>query len=305
VEGSVATKSEFRADVSAALPFGDEENFLSSTLFLPDGEPEAVLICWPGGSYDRRYWAFDAVAGYHFSSHATDLGLAVLAADHLGVGGSSKPADVDAVDFVTMSAAADEFVRQVRERFPGRRVVGVGHSLGGALTVATQALHSSYDRIASLGMTHGAKGSVTHGVGAGSEARQAAREQAPTFLEDWDAGYATGYRVPNHDWLYRPDTPTEVVAADDQTAAAWPRQAYVDGLTVGYSAELAARIECPVFLCFGDYDIPEQPRDDVSFYEGSNDIRLLVLEDAAHCHNFARTRTVLWDRLCAWAAEPG
>ena len=298
------TKSEFRAEVSAALPFGAEENFISATLFLPDGEPEAVLVCWPGGSYDRRYWAFDAVAGYHFSSHATDLGLAVLAADHLGVGGSSKPADVDAVDFVTMAAAADEFVRQVRTRFPGRRVVGVGHSLGGALTVATQAFHSSYDRIASLGMTHGAKGSVTHGVGDGNEARQAALEQAPTFLEDWDAGYATGFRAPNHDWFYRPDTPAEVIAADDLTAAAWPRQSYVDGLTIGYGAELAARVECPVFLCFGDHDIPERPRDDVSFYEKSNDIRLLILENAAHCHNFATTRAVLWDRLCAWAAEP-
>jgi pimeloyl-ACP methyl ester carboxylesterase len=303
MEGTIATKSEFRADVSAALPFGDEENFISGTLFLPDGEPEAVLVCWPGGSYDRRYWSFDAVPGYNFSSHATAHGLAVIAADHLGVGGSSRPADVDAVDFVTMSAAADEFIGRVRERFPGRRVVGVGHSLGGALTVATQALHSTYERIASLGMTHGAKGSVTHGVGDGSDARQAALEQAPTFLEDWEAGYATGYRVPNHSWLYRPDTPAEVVAADDETAAAWPRQAFVDGLTVGYSAELAARVESPVFLCFGDHDIPERPRDDVSFYERSNDIRMLVLEDAAHCHNFATTRTVLWDRLCAWAVE--
>ena len=303
MEGATATKSEFEADVSAVLPFGEERNHVSSTLFLPDGEPQAVLVCWPGGSYDRRYWCFDAVPGYDFAAHATARGVAVLAADHLGVGASSKPAEVDAVNFVTMSAAADEFVRQLRERFPDRRVVCVGHSLGGALTVATQALHSSYDRIASLGMTHGAKGSVTHGVGDGSEARQAALEQAPTFLEDWDAGYATGYRVPNHDWLYRPDTPAEVVAADDETAAAWPRQSYVDGLTVGYSAELAARVECPVFLCFGDHDIPDRPRDDVSFYEQSHDIRMLVLENAAHCHNFATTRTVLWDRLCAWAVE--
>lgn len=299
----MAAKSEFRADVSAVLPFCDEENSISATLFLPDGEPEAVLVCWPGGSYDRRYWAFDAVPGYNFSSHATDLGLAVLAADHLGVGASSRPADVDAVNFVTMSAAADEFVRQVRERVPGRRVVGVGHSLGGALTVATQALHSSYDRIASLGMTHGAKGSVTHGVGEGKDPRTAALEQAPTFLEDWDAGYSSSDRVAQHGWFYRPDTPAEVIAADDQTAATWPRQAYVDGLTVGYSAELAAGVGCPVFLCFGEYDVPEQPRDDVSFYEKSNDIRMLVLENAAHCSNFASTRTVLWDRLCAWAVE--
>ncbi len=303
MSSAAAAASELKLDVSDALPFRGEENWISSTLYEPEGESQAVLVTWPGGSYARSYWDFDAIPGYSFAEHAVAEGFTVIAADHLGVGESSKPAAVDEVSFLTMAAAADRFVAGVRDRFPGQRVVGIGHSLGGALTIVTQAEHRSYDRIASLGMTHGAKGAVTQGVGAGAEARAAAEEQAPTFLEDFEAGYATGYRKENHEWLYFSDTPDEVKAADDLTAAAWPRQAYVDGLTVGYSAEFAGRVECPVFLCFGDHDIPEEPRDDVSFYRASNDITLLILEKAAHCHNFSSNRTVLWDRLGVWATQ--
>jgi pimeloyl-ACP methyl ester carboxylesterase len=297
--------SEFEVDVATALPFGEESNWISSTIYEPGGAPpRAVLVVWPGGSYDRRYWTWDELPGYDFASWAAARGFAVVAADHLGVGRSSQPATVDEVNFVAMAAAAGHFVAAVRERFgAGVPIVGVGHSLGGALTVVAQAEHASYDRIGVLGMTHGAKGSVTGGVGDGAEARAAALEQAPTFLEDFEAGYATGYRKENHSWLYFEDTPAEVMAADDGTASAWPRQAYVDGLTVGYSAEFAARVECPVLLAFGDHDIPAEPRDDVAFYRASNDITLLVLPDAAHCHNFASTREILWERLLGWAGD--
>ena len=48
-------------DVSAVLPFADEVNTLSATVHVPapehDGPPRAVLVCWPGGSYSRAYWA--------------------------------------------------------------------------------------------------------------------------------------------------------------------------------------------------------------------------------------------------------
>ena len=125
--------------------------------------------------------------------------------------------------------------------------------------------------------------------------------QAKAFFADWDAGYAIAPREPNHSWLYTASTPAEVVAADDATATRWPRQSYVEALTTGYSASFAPRVECPVFLGFGDHDIPERPHDEVAFYTGSSDVTLYVLEDAAHCHNFASTRTRLWDRLARWA----
>jgi hypothetical protein len=60
-----------------------------------------------------------------------------------------------------------------------------------------------------------------------------------------------------------------------------------------------------VFLGFGEHDIPERPHDDVGFYAASPDVTLHVLPGAAHCHNFAPTRTELWERLGRWATDAG
>jgi pimeloyl-ACP methyl ester carboxylesterase len=259
--------------------------------------------------------------GYSFAEHMTAKGYLVLAADHLGVGASSKPADGDRVGFETMSAASAAFVEQVRgllaQGAPGLGgapvdipVVGVGHSLGACLTVVTQARYRCYDAVALLGFTHGQKDLAVSAVGAAAAdrgadedvRRQTAIEQARAFFgATWDDVYGLVPRGPNHGWLHRPDVPAAVVAADDAEAVRWPRQSYVDALLAGYSAEFAAQVDCSVFLGFGDHDVPPVPHDEVAFYIRSRDVTLYVLPDAAHCHNFATTRMRLWDRIDRWA----
>src|SRR5438270_3999956 len=161
--------TELLLDVSAQLPF-DEPAHLAASIHLPDlaaSVPRAVLICWPGGSYARAYWDMHVPGepGYSFAEHMTAKGFLVLAADHLGVGASSKPIDGDRVNFETMSAAAASFVAQVRsmlsdgsDALGGKPldsvpVIGVGHSLGACLTVVTQARYRCYDALALLGFT--------------------------------------------------------------------------------------------------------------------------------------------------------
>ena len=102
------------------------------------------------------------------------------------------------------------------------------------------------------------------------------------FGADWDAGYSLTPRAANHFWIHRPDVPADVIAADEREAA---------------------QVACPVFVAFGDHDVPEHPHDDVSFYGASDDVTLMVLADSAHCHNFAGTRNQLWDRLADWAGS--
>lgn len=312
-------------DVSAALPFEGEQIALSATVHPAATDvPEAVLICWPGGSYARAYWDMQIPGhpGYSFAEHLAARGFLVLAVDHLGVGASSKPVDGDRVNFETISAAAAAFVDHVRGllargapelggiALPEVPVIGVGHSLGAALTVAAQARHRCYDAVAALGFTHGSKESAVRAAGAeegdgGPDADAGlalAIAQARAFLGDaWDDVYGLAERAPHHGWLHRPDVPAAVVAADDAQAAAWPRQAYVEALLAGYSATFAAAVECPVFLGFGDHDVPPVPHDDVAFYTASRDVTLYVLADSAHCHNFASRRTELWDRIATWA----
>lgn len=322
----VAAPTELLLDVSAALPF-DETLRLAATVHLPDSAtatPRAVLVCWPGGSYGRAYWDMHIPGhpGYSFAEHLAAQGFLVVAADHLGVGASSKPSDGDRVDFLTVSAAAASFVEQLRALLaegapelggvplPDTPVIGVGHSLGACLTAVTQARHRSYDAVALLGFTHGRKDVAVAAAGAeqaegdaGADAlRQAASEQAQGFFGDtWDDVYGLAPREPHHGWLHRPDVPAEVIAADDALAVRWPRQCYVEGLLAGYSATFAAQLECDVFLGFGDHDIPPEPHGDVAFYTASRDVTLYVLANAAHCHNFASRRTQLWDRIGVWA----
>src|SRR5919106_1999718 len=324
---AVAT-AELVLDVSAELPF-EERSVVAASVHLPDpgrGAPRAVLICWPGGSYARAYWDMHIPGhpGYSFAEHMTAKGFVVVAADHLGVGASSKPADGDRVDFETMSDAAGSFVAKVRSMLvdgspdlggrplPSVPVIGVGHSLGACLTVVTQARHRCYDAVALLGFTHGSKEVAVTAVGAAEdepivdeeELRQAAIEQARAFFGDsWDDVYGLAPREPNHGWLYRPDVPAAVIAADDATVARWPRQAYVEALLQGHSVPFAAEVDCRVFLGFGDHDIPPLPHADVAYYPRSNDVTLYVLRNSAHCHNFAATRAELWERIGVWAAE--
>lgn len=72
-------------------------------------------------------------------------------------------------------------------------------------------------------------------------------------------------------------------------------------MLAGHSASYAARLTVPVLVGFGEHDVPERPHDDVAFYRSSPDVTLTVLPDSAHCHNFAGTRALLWDRLADWA----
>jgi hypothetical protein len=119
---------------------------------------------------------------------------------------------------------------------------------------------------------------------------------------EWEAGYGLAPRGLHHGWLHAADVPAEVIAADDEQACGWPRQSYVGALLAGHSATYAARLTCPVLVAFGDRDVPERPHEDIAFYRASQDVTLLVLGGSAHFHNFAATRSVLWDRLGTWAA---
>jgi pimeloyl-ACP methyl ester carboxylesterase len=328
MESKAVVPTELVFEVSPDLPF-EEPVFLAASVHLPDSQaqaPKAVLLCWPGGSYARAYWDMHipGYPGYSFAEHMTAQGFLVLAADHLGVGASTKPADGDRVNLGTMSAAAASFAAQVRSmladgsaEFGGRPlpsvpIIGVGHSLGACLTVVTEARHRCYDAVALLGFTHGQKEVSVTAVGAeereptadDDKRLETAIEQARAFFGDtWDDIYAFAPREPNHAWLHRPDVPAAVIAADDEKAVRWPRQSYVEALLAGHSARFAAQLECNVFLGFGDHDVPPFPHADVAFYPRSSDVTLYVLRNSAHCHNFASSRELLWDRIGLWAAE--
>ena len=75
----------------------------------------------------------------------------MAAVDNFGTGSSTRPPSGDDAGLVAMADANAAVAAQLRSRFPGLPVIGVGHSMGGALAVLQQARHRSFDYLAVLG----------------------------------------------------------------------------------------------------------------------------------------------------------
>ena len=110
-------------DVSERIKSGEA---LSQTawLFLPE-QPvtaKAVLLCLPGGTYDKRYWHLEVPGhpGYSFAEHLTGQGYLVVALDHLAVGESSDP-DASGDLSLTLLADGDAAVADHRQEEGVRR----------------------------------------------------------------------------------------------------------------------------------------------------------------------------------------
>lgn len=301
---------------------------LSASLRFPldilAGQSVTVLVCWPGGSYGKAYWDMHVPdrSDFSFAEYAASRGFVVVSADFLGVGSSTRPDEAHLLTFPAISAVSASFVTSITAALREGTltgglapvtidsVVGIGHSLGGYLVLAEQALFSSYDAVAALGSTHGVMersvpGSASAYRAAPEQASELAQAHAHAFFSDeqWATGYGASERTQHHGWLHGPDIPEDVLAADDAEIVDWPCQAYVEALTPGLTASYAQRINAPVFVGFGEHDVPEHPHDDVGLYESSNDVTLIVLPGSYHCHNFSSRRTQFWDRICLWATE--
>lgn len=307
------------ADVSDRLPFRGETNTITGDLHVPldsDLASAIVLVCWPGGSYNRSYWDFEVPGhpAYSFAEYTASRGFIVVNADPLGVGASSAPTDGEVVDLELMGAASDAFVRELRARLAAGELheslgpiadatlVGVGHSLGGAMVMVQQATQQSYDRLCVLGYNNGVKEVVDEAFGPRVEEIEAAAiTQAKGFFKDtWDDDYGLVDRAEHFGWLYGPHTDDAVVAIDPQFTSRWPRRPYVEALMPGFTSRYAAEIRVPLFLGFGELDVTASPHAEPGFYPNSHDVTLHVLEGSAHCHNMARSRQTQWDRLAGW-----
>jgi hypothetical protein len=303
-----------------ARPKSVGELTLAATLFAPEGvdaQDAQVLICWPGGSYGRDYWdvRLPGRTGYSFAEHMTARGFIVIAADPLGVGDSGRPGDGTLCTYEALADAAHGAVQVIRAGLldgtlavnlppvASPRIIGVGHSIGGGLVTIQQARWGSYDAIAVLGFTHGAKDRAVESAD-DPTFRATAVEQAKGFWGDqWEARYGVVDKSPHQVWLNGPNAPTDIVEADNANSVVWAAEPYVDALHVGFTGAYAAQVAAPVMIAFGEFDIAERPRNEAAFYLRSVDITLFVLAGSYHCHNFQDGRVTLWNRLGAWATE--
>lgn len=303
----------FAVSDSPELPSGEIASWAFPPHLAESKGPLDVVVAVPGGTYTKAYYHLEVPGhpGYSFAEYAADRGLLVIAVDNLGTGESTAPPDGAQVTADMMARALHQVVMQVRERLvsgtllPGLapktalRITGVGHSLGGLVALLQQANHRSFDRLCILGYSTLGPGPEADELGL--DARYGKVEAALAMMapDSWDSGYL---EIPRSYMRsgFTAETPAEVLAADDAEATVVPRTAAAQALTFGASSSAAAMVDVPVFLGFGADDLSPDPHREVGSYQASSDVTLLVVAGAAHCSNFAPTRTALWSRLVKW-----
>jgi pimeloyl-ACP methyl ester carboxylesterase len=223
----------------------------------------------------------------------------VVACDHLGCGESDGAPSVT-LERITAANAAT--VAEMRRRLaqgkaaPGLapvselHAIGIGQSMGGCFTIAAQGRHRCFDAVAILGFSaHHTVVPLPPGVEPGTFSLEVVRyawhwDDVPAAVVDRDV---SGYFAPPGDPLapWRSATVPEIAPALVEP---------------GYVSADAAAIDVPVFIAAAERDVVPDLHAEPSAYRSARDVTLYRQPRAAHMHNFAGTRELLWDRLADW-----
>ncbi len=299
---------------------------LAVTVCLPDrlkadDQPIAVFA-FPGGGYSRHYFDLDLShlsgceqASYSQVDHHLANGIIVVTCDHLHVGESTTTHQPELITLDTLAAASAAMVTSVSskladgtliesvEALGGLRCIGLGQSMGGAITIATQAAHACFNAVAVLGFA--VYGSIAvrpdnldgFAIDELTFSDTKRDDEPPTMREVW----------------YASDVPQAII--DDDTKGGYPvrRTAPAYGsltippcalafITPGFLEPQAACISVPVFLGYGDTDVLAEPTREPLAYRNAASIEVAEFPSMGHMQNFAGTREQLWDRLIEWSA---
>ncbi len=334
-------------DVSDAAGSGEPlHTRVTVTLPEPDAVSSPPIACFgfPGGGYSRGYFHLDVpdaqqadTAGGQAAWHAR-RGWVFVACDHLCVGESSMPVELDDVSFEVMAAVNAATVERVTALlasgeldpgFPpldGIVRIGIGQSMGGCLLIVQQGQHATFDGVGVLGY------SAIHTVLALPPGTPPiampylprgtrfsldvtlARAQENTGAE-LPAGAATAADLPFTTWgFHMDDEPQDIVIADmvdfpmRRRTSPWPSWASatlppcsISMLSPGVVAPEAAMITAPVLVVAGERDVVPDPKAEPKAYQRSSDVTVVVWPNMAHMHNFASTRAGFWNRIHVWA----
>lgn len=326
----------------------DEPGHLAVTVHLPPpGDlPERPVVCFakPGGGYSKGYYTEDLPGpsrGAQAEWHA-QRGWIFVSVDHLGVGESSLH-EAGKLDFAPVAAASHLAEQAVLARLAGGSLadgypaveaplkLGIGQSMGGAMTIVQQARYRDYDGIAVLGY------SVLHSsppTPPGQPAivgtwipRDAPLAGDPVVLNQPEVDRSRalrGNREFGYDmgWGFHfDDIDPEIV---DRDLAHFRRGIHDPKAQAGHACESwsslttpgavarkvtapravaqeAASVTVPVLIAFGERDVAVVPKLEPTAYQSADSVDLFICPRMAHMHNFAGTRELFWQRIATWA----
>jgi hypothetical protein len=316
-------RGELRIDVSAAVRH-DEPLHVSATIVAPNAEQlpprPFVVLAIPGGTYHRRYWDLHPPGrtGFSQAEFLAERGVVAVACDYLGGGDSSRPDDGDFIGLEAQADAAHGVFEHVRDSLvrgtlvdalppvADSTFVGIGQSLGGFITMIQQGKYGDYPAIGIFGaspllIANTREQPEWENMSAAERRAWITAENARQSGGQELAMYHGAPREQYCGIFHVTDVPDDLLAYDEaECHTLIPRNAGIDGMTPGFARPFADRIRSPLFLAFGEFDVSADPHAEATGYPGSSDITIVVVPRMAHMHNFAETRTQLWERFFAW-----
>jgi alpha-beta hydrolase superfamily lysophospholipase len=204
------------------------------------------------------------------------------------MGESSTPEPESRLDRAKIAAAHASALQQAVSGL-GRpvSVTGVGHSMGGLMIITQAAAHPGLDRVAVIGWANELMILGDTNV---------ATLQAGLI----PSGYLATPRAPMRKLFYWPDVPLSLIEADEASGSTTPACLGRDALTPGIVHEASARISVPVLIVQSVIDTSPSPEKETAYFSSSSKVELQILENAAHCQNFASTRAQHWNDLNDW-----
>ncbi len=339
----MTSQIEVRIDVSDAAGFG-EAAYIAASIVLPDPALIAihpiVAFAKPAGGYARAYYTSELpgpAKGAQAAFHAQH-GWVFVAMDNLGCGGSSRH-DPERLDFRALAAAALAAEQDILLRlangvlaadYPPINqpvVIGMGQSLGGALTIYQQAHHRCYDGIAILGFSAVHSHPLTPPGEPPIVVPWFARDLmpgTPASCINADAVLAATAQGPQESawaslaWGFHfDDVPPDVVERDllhyeaiaqgtgappGDELAPWnsyntPERAARSTLTPGVVAPEAAAVTVPVLSAMGLRDLIPDPQGESRAFRSASSMDIFICPRMGHMHNFASTRALFWQRI--------
>ena len=283
--------ADMMVDVTAAAGIGETVQ-IAAALYTPDNweeHGEHLVFAIHGGGYTRQYWNPSyADESYSFARWFCDRGKAVLSIDMLGMGESTRPEPESKLNRAIIARAHAAALEQVLEGLRRKvSVTGIGHSMGGMMIISQAAAHPVFDRVAVLGWAN------------------EPMVLGETDVEELQAGlipggYLATHRKPMRKLFYWADVPASLIEADEAHASTTPATLGVAALTPGIVHEDSAAITVPVLVVQSTVDTSPKPDLEPGYFKAAASTELQIVDDAAHCHNFAGTRNSHWQALDGW-----
>lgn len=341
----MAEMVELTINVDATMILGETAR-IAATVVLPPPHrlrnPSIVCFAKPAGSYSRAYFT-DHLPGPLAEAQAewhAKRGWIFVALDNPGTGDSSRhpmeALNLPAICAITHIAEQEILLRLangvVSADFPPviQPVrIGLGHSLGGCLTIMQQAHHATYDGIAVLGygvlrnhiptppgepplVSPWFSRDIPADRPGGLLNRAAVRASMETNpgQSSWAALRWSSYFDDVSDEVVEMDlshykSSLSTGQMDEPAKQPWAAEGAAGSaarsmLTPGIVLPEASAISVPVLIAVGERDFAVDPPTEPQAYRSACSIDLFVCPKMGHMHNFATTRSLLWSRIGAF-----